>query len=642
MDVLTTSLEALIQRATNPQNVKTDTAAIVAFCVMLEKENDGVQIACKLLATYIQSTIEKQAFQSLVLLDTCMKKCGKQFHSEIGKFRFLNEMIKLVSPKYLGDKTPASVRDKVIEILYTWTRDYPTEVKIKEAYEMLIKQGVVKRDNPPIIEEKIQISKAQKAKNALFEDEETAKLLQELLQSKDPFELQLANRLIKSMVKDDERRIQQNSERNLELETVNNNVKVLTEILDSYNPEQSNTEDIELIKELYQSCERFKPIILKLADETQENDDTLGQILTVNDELEQVFIKYKNIFPTEKSLNTNKIKKNNQPSLLDLSSPFDISTTSTSSNNNNDNKKTDMEMLDDIFNSIDKTTTSEQQKIINNKDTNLLLNNINIMEPIKLNNSNKNNTNNDEKTNIEINKIDTKTKALDDLNEMGQSLLKKNLTCTVNNKNKNLIINNDDNNDCLKLNNDNNDVDILIGIDNIDNSNEDDLLIDAIDNVDVVLPICNDNIVDNNHDKLLNDVEIKPLTDINITIDDIKPSKIPPMTVIDNNGITVILHFTESLPRPDVTVIVITTMSKNSESLSNYLFQAVVTKKCKCRLQKPSGNELPAHNPFLPPSAITQIMLIANPLKVDVSLKFMLSYTMNDETYTEMGEVDKL
>lgn len=56
-----------IERATNPQNVKTDTAAIVAFCVMLDKENDGVQIACKLLATYIQSTIEKQAFQSLVV-----------------------------------------------------------------------------------------------------------------------------------------------------------------------------------------------------------------------------------------------------------------------------------------------------------------------------------------------------------------------------------------------------------------------------------------------------------------------------------------------------------------------------------------------------------------------------------------------
>jgi ADP-ribosylation factor-binding protein GGA len=37
---------------------------------------------------------------------------------------------------------------------------------------------------------------------------------------------------------------------------------------------------------------------------------------------------------------------------------------------------------------------------------------------------------------------------------------------------------------------------------------------------------------------------------------------------------------------------------------------------CKLRLQPPSGSDLPAHNPFLPPAAITQVMLIANPNKV--------------------------
>jgi len=36
----------------------------------------------------------------------------------------------------------------------------------------------------------------------------------------------------------------------------------------------------------------------------------------------------------------------------------------------------------------------------------------------------------------------------------------------------------------------------------------------------------------------------------------------------------------------------------------------------KVKLQPPSGSELPAHNPILPPSAITQVMLIANPAKV--------------------------
>lgn len=33
------------------------------------------------------------------VLEACMKSCGKRFHDEVGKFRFLNELIKVVSPK---------------------------------------------------------------------------------------------------------------------------------------------------------------------------------------------------------------------------------------------------------------------------------------------------------------------------------------------------------------------------------------------------------------------------------------------------------------------------------------------------------------------------------------------------------------
>lgn len=73
-----------------------------------------------------------------------MKHCGVSFHAEVGKFRFLNEMIKLVSPKYLGGRTPVTVRNRVLQLMYSWTLDYPQETKIREAYEMLRKQGVVK------------------------------------------------------------------------------------------------------------------------------------------------------------------------------------------------------------------------------------------------------------------------------------------------------------------------------------------------------------------------------------------------------------------------------------------------------------------------------------------------------------------
>ena len=35
----------------------------------------------------------------LQLLEACVKNCGKPLHQELGKFRFLNDLIRLISPK---------------------------------------------------------------------------------------------------------------------------------------------------------------------------------------------------------------------------------------------------------------------------------------------------------------------------------------------------------------------------------------------------------------------------------------------------------------------------------------------------------------------------------------------------------------
>ncbi|KAI4487679.1 hypothetical protein M0802_011941 [Mischocyttarus mexicanus] len=74
MDVVTTSLKALKQRATNPQNQKSDIAAIEAFYVMVTKETEGVQIGSKLLATqyYCKNTHSKQFSTSCC--PTCFAK----------------------------------------------------------------------------------------------------------------------------------------------------------------------------------------------------------------------------------------------------------------------------------------------------------------------------------------------------------------------------------------------------------------------------------------------------------------------------------------------------------------------------------------------------------------------------------------
>ncbi|KOX78812.1 ADP-ribosylation factor-binding protein GGA1 [Melipona quadrifasciata] len=667
MDVVTTSLEALIQRVTNPQNQNPDIAATEAFCVMLIKESEGIQIGTKLLALRIQSSNETEALQALALLDTCMRRCGSSFHAEVGKFRFLNEMIRLVSPKYLGDKTPAMVRQKVLQLLHTWTREYPKELKIKEAYEMLRKQGI--EDNSmPQNNPQDEGLKTLKAKSTIFDDEEKSKLLQKLLRSKNPDDLQAANRLIKTMVREDERRVQLNSRRIMELESVHNNAKLLSEMLDSYNCNETSTEDLELMKELYQACERLKPTVLRLANETQDNVEMLGDVLAASDELEQVFEKYTAVTVLGKCVKPKmdskpKTDSDNSPYLLDLSSPtenisLESNGVNASYNAVTTNHQSDMEVLGDIFNSLGK---SEKSKISSVSDANLLMTD-SVMQPLNV---------------LPKNKKGPKAKALEELNELGETLLKQSLSGIVSNSSlksgskqsinrppnikplaecyfsttfprsgssshfSNLLetsVKNDKMSDiCFKSN------------DNVpshnDTNSQNIIECNVNENADANRSSAWDatSIRSSTENSVIPELEIKSLTDINISLQDIKPGINPPMTVIEEkNGITVVLHFARDNPREDVFVVVITTMSKNSKPLTDYLFQAVVPKKCKCRLQPPSGTGLPAHNPFLPPSAITQIMLIANPTKEPVSLKFMLSYTMDDETFTEMGEVEKL
>jgi ADP-ribosylation factor-binding protein GGA len=63
---------------------------------------------------------------------------------------------------------------------------------------------------------------------------------------------------------------------------------------------------------------------------------------------------------------------------------------------------------------------------------------------------------------------------------------------------------------------------------------------------------------------------------------------------------------------------------------------------CKVRLLSPSGTRLPAYNPFLPPPALTQLMLVARPGAARVSLRFVLTYTCDGEACSDMGEVPLL
>jgi hypothetical protein len=113
------------------------------------------------------------------------------------------------------------------------------------------------------------------------------------------------------------------------------------------------------------------------------------------------------------------------------------------------------------------------------------------------------------------------------------------------------------------------------------------------------------------------------LNSLEVKLESIKPSSIQPVNLYDKNNLKIVLHFGRDNPLPNIHVVVLSVSSSNTNnSLKNFSFQAAVPKTMKVKLQSASRTDLPPFNPILPPTAITQIMLIANPNRVSYFIDF--------------------
>uniref|UniRef100_A0A8B9ESM7 Golgi associated, gamma adaptin ear containing, ARF binding protein 1 n=1 Tax=Anser cygnoides TaxID=8845 RepID=A0A8B9ESM7_ANSCY len=617
------SLRARQRPATSPLNRDLDWDGIGAFCEQLNKELEGPPLATRLLAHKIQSPQEWEAIQALTVLESCMKSCGKRFHDEVGKFRFLNELIKVVSPKYLGSRTPEKVKSKILELMYSWTLGLPHEVKILEAYQMLKKQGIVKCD-PKLPDDAPFPPPPPRPKNIIFDDEEKSKILARLLKSSHPEDLRAANKLIKEMVQEDQKRMEKISKRVNAIEEVNNNVKLLTEMVTNYSKGETTESNEDLMKELYQRCERMRPMLFRLASDTEDNDEALAEILQANDNLTQVINLYKQLVRGEE-INGEMMAgplRGSTSALLDLSG-LDLPATGPSypamptlsggSAVPVPDQAGSVSLLDDELMSLGLNDpaphpaqagdSSGWNSFQSSDSSELNIAPAVAAPPVKAD------------AGTSSPKPSACTSGLDDLDLLGKTLLQQSLPPESQQVRW-------EKQPPPRL--------TLRDLQNRSSSGT------AAPNPSA-LPVL--------QSASPNPPAPGPISLANITVplESIKPSSILPVTVYDQHGFRVLFHFAkDALPeRPDVLVVVISMLSTAPQPIRNIVFQSAVPKVMKVKLQPPSGTELPAFNPIVHPSAITQVLLLANPQKEKVRLRYKLTFTMGEQTYNEMGDVDQ-
>uniref|UniRef100_UPI00358F0833 ADP-ribosylation factor-binding protein GGA1-like n=1 Tax=Myxine glutinosa TaxID=7769 RepID=UPI00358F0833 len=707
----------------------------MGFCDQVNNELEGPQIATRLLSLKIQSPRQWEALQALTVLEACMKNCGSRFHAEVGKFRFLNELVKVVSPKYLGRQTSEEVKIRIVNMMYTWTISLSDESKIKEAYQMLKNQGVVNED--PQVEQDVTLVPPPQPRNALFEDVEKAKLLDQLLKSKKPEDLQTANRLIKAMVKEDETREEQAKHRRCILGQTESNARLLSEMMSHFQLEQTSSGDRELIKELGECCERLQSTLIKMATETEDGDDGLAEILRANDNLTLLLGNYNKLVaegllsgncdtsnavtPADPGSDSSLLEIENlklvEPTpkplpeqhdsppdeVRDISSSFPLlppppGSLCQSQKGRPSSALPQTSILDDELLSLDSGATISNDEI---EDDNAI-----VLDPVKASIKTSQQfvpfpkANDQASTAVSV----FMTHSLPLSPQFGVALLSMPVSTTTTSGKDSLISSTDLQNlaistmcpNAFSTNTFGNSqassctssVSVAVpwsGSSSLpDNSMGSLKALNELDELGVAmlqqaLPAASLQVKwpSPQAKRTLRDLQKQttapvtlsplvvsphgsptatscsppttgglphegPLLNVTVPLETIQPSSIPPMTVYDKGGVRVLMHFARDCPpgRPDVLVVVVSTMSAAPWPLSQLSFQAAVPKSMRVKLQAPSGTDLPAYNPVSSPAAVTQIMLLVNPHKEKVRLRYKLFYRLGTEDVVEMGEVN--
>ncbi|XP_022228432.2 ADP-ribosylation factor-binding protein GGA1 [Drosophila obscura] len=282
-----TIMEEMLDRATNPAKERADELGVQMFCIVVRSHVQLVHKAQEMIVAKVRSANVTEATRAISLLEECMTQCGEEFQDEAGKFRFLNELIRLVSKKYKGAETPHEVKQRIMECLLLWTTEFPQRQKIRDAYDMLRKEGDIEHGQTEAA-----VAKRESVLGTIDEA-----MFAKLIKSNNQENFKRANLLLQYRMAQEARRNDLLSQHRLSLYEVLETMQLLNQMLDTYDP--SNKDVSETINDLYNICKKHKPIFQHMTQLLDDSDAQLiAETLDANGALLTTMQRYKQLVPS--------------------------------------------------------------------------------------------------------------------------------------------------------------------------------------------------------------------------------------------------------------------------------------------------------------------------------------------------------
>ncbi|ELU12259.1 hypothetical protein CAPTEDRAFT_174498 [Capitella teleta] len=274
----------VIQVATDGAQDSENWSAFMDICDMINETEDGPKDAIKALKKRLSSHSGKNytaVMHTLTLLETCVKNCGLRFHVQVTQKDFLQEMVKIIGPK---NDPPQVVQEKVLSLIQTWADAFQGQPDLKEVckvFQDLKHKGIefpmTDLDSMAPIHTPARTEWSRPAANnpAVVPPQMQQPQPAPVVPPQGPVAVTPA----------------QLAKLRSEFDIIQQNCKVFSEMLTEMSSGHEHPADEELLKELNQTCRQMQQRLVELVERVQ-NEEVTGEILHINDELNNIFLRY--------------------------------------------------------------------------------------------------------------------------------------------------------------------------------------------------------------------------------------------------------------------------------------------------------------------------------------------------------------
>ncbi|KAJ1129791.1 hypothetical protein NDU88_008156 [Pleurodeles waltl] len=277
-DPFSTHVGHLIEMSTVGTVQTEDWGQFMNICDFINTAEEGPKEAVKAIKRRIsQNYNHKEVGLSLSLLEMCMQNCCVTFQALVVKKDFCRVLVKLLKPKY---NLPIVMQNTILHFIMAWSKGLEggsVDVSdVKEVYLDLLKKGIVFP------------SQETNGEMACEDHMSSLQNFKQPLSCSKPERCPVDHPLPSSPVLLAPEQI---GKLYSELDMVKRNVTVMSAILLENVPDTTNLQDMDLLQKLNTTCRSMQERIMELLVAIQ-NDDVTAELIQVNDDLNNAFLRY--------------------------------------------------------------------------------------------------------------------------------------------------------------------------------------------------------------------------------------------------------------------------------------------------------------------------------------------------------------